>query len=334
MKEKYYKTLGLPYNASLNDIKKAYRKKAKLLHPDINKAANSEEQFVELHEAYSFLTQKRPVYRNQPNSQRNNKSNWDIKKERARNQAKAHAHMKYQEFLKSDIYKTSQSLDVFGDSVGALFLLTVLVAFPIFLYFQEGVYALLFILVLLLLTIKLWKPLLFGENRLFKVSEFFTAINHLRKLQVFQIGIFALSNILVLTQIGFNTIIDITHLLLAYLIGIGVGVAISTAKKDPLFKKMMILGVGPGIISLLLLINYNITTNEKVEVYPVRFETKRSRNHSPLIVLPDNLYENNTNARFFFDMFEGKSDTISYSFAEGFFGYRVIKDHEFTLSTP
>jgi curved DNA-binding protein CbpA len=31
----YYQILGLPVNSSINDIKKAYRQKARLYHPDI-----------------------------------------------------------------------------------------------------------------------------------------------------------------------------------------------------------------------------------------------------------------------------------------------------------
>ena len=64
-KRDYYEVLGVPKNASADDIKKAYRKKALEHHPDKNpgnKAA--EEKFKEAAEAYDVLSddQKKALY--------------------------------------------------------------------------------------------------------------------------------------------------------------------------------------------------------------------------------------------------------------------------------
>lgn len=61
----YYKILGVPKNAGEKDIKSAYRKLARKLHPDVNpndKAA--EQQFKEVNEAYEVLSdpEKRKKY--------------------------------------------------------------------------------------------------------------------------------------------------------------------------------------------------------------------------------------------------------------------------------
>ena len=63
-KRDYYEVLGVERDASADAIKRAYRKKAVKLHPDHNKAANANEQFAELNEAYSVLSdeQKRAMY--------------------------------------------------------------------------------------------------------------------------------------------------------------------------------------------------------------------------------------------------------------------------------
>src|SRR6056297_288719 len=55
-KRDYYEVLGLSKGASADEIKKAYRQKAKELHPDRNKDnPESERQFKEAGEAYDIL---------------------------------------------------------------------------------------------------------------------------------------------------------------------------------------------------------------------------------------------------------------------------------------
>ncbi len=52
----FYDILGVPKDASTDDIKKAFRKKAATMHPDVNKAPDAEERFKELSEAYETLS--------------------------------------------------------------------------------------------------------------------------------------------------------------------------------------------------------------------------------------------------------------------------------------
>ena len=56
MKRDYYEVLGVSKQASPDEIKRAYRKKAKQYHPDINKEPGAEEKFKEVQEAYSVLS--------------------------------------------------------------------------------------------------------------------------------------------------------------------------------------------------------------------------------------------------------------------------------------
>ena len=60
----YYEILGVTKEATKEEIKSAFRQKARKLHPDVNKAPDAEERFKELGKAYETLSDdnKRATY--------------------------------------------------------------------------------------------------------------------------------------------------------------------------------------------------------------------------------------------------------------------------------
>lgn len=60
----YYEVLGVSRDATTEDIKKAYRKLARQLHPDVNPGSDAEDQFKEIGRAYDVLSnpEKRQAY--------------------------------------------------------------------------------------------------------------------------------------------------------------------------------------------------------------------------------------------------------------------------------
>ena len=55
----YYEVLGVSRDAGSDEIKRAFRRKARSCHPDVNDAPDAEEAFKELNEAYDVLSDPR-----------------------------------------------------------------------------------------------------------------------------------------------------------------------------------------------------------------------------------------------------------------------------------
>lgn len=55
----HYEILGVSKNATADEIKQAFRDKAKIYHPDVSKAPNAQEQFIKIAEAYNILRDSR-----------------------------------------------------------------------------------------------------------------------------------------------------------------------------------------------------------------------------------------------------------------------------------
>jgi hypothetical protein len=62
MVKNYYKTLGLSTSATKAEIKIAYRKLAKKYHPDKNKSQQASQLFIEVNEAYAYLSNETSTF--------------------------------------------------------------------------------------------------------------------------------------------------------------------------------------------------------------------------------------------------------------------------------
>jgi hypothetical protein len=109
----YYAVLGVPVNSSVGDIKKAYRKKARECHPDINPAPDAIEQFINITEAYEFLISNHKKIRSEEEEYEKVMNDWrKYRQDRSRQRAGSYARTSYGKFKNTNFYKTTRIFDV------------------------------------------------------------------------------------------------------------------------------------------------------------------------------------------------------------------------------
>ena len=109
----YYKLLDLPVNSSIDEIKKAYRKKARLYHPDINPAPDAKDRFISITEAYEFLMANHEKIRTNDQAYQQAMDDWrKYRQDRSRKRATVYARASYSTFKNTKFYKTTRIFDV------------------------------------------------------------------------------------------------------------------------------------------------------------------------------------------------------------------------------
>ena len=135
----YYQVLGLDPGCSMTDIKRAYRVKAKLYHPDLNRSADAQDKFIEVNEAYEFFlardyrARQAQVEEKMSTAEMQEMFNEWIRRERMRARARAAraAKKKFEEFRNSPLYRTSNLLSIGADYV-VIFIGTLIILVPVF----------------------------------------------------------------------------------------------------------------------------------------------------------------------------------------------------------
>ncbi|MBK7710415.1 MAG: DnaJ domain-containing protein [Bacteroidales bacterium] len=108
----YYKILDLPSDSSVEEIKKAYRKKARLFHPDINHSPDAKEQFICATEAYEFLLAYHEKIKSDEQAYAKAMEDWrKYRQYRSRKRATAYARTPYATFKNTRFYRTTRIFD-------------------------------------------------------------------------------------------------------------------------------------------------------------------------------------------------------------------------------
>jgi hypothetical protein len=122
----YYKVLGIETGSTVDEIKKAYRKKARECHPDINPSPDSKELFIAITEAYEFLLTYREKINHDGDSYHQAMEDWrKYRQDRSRYRANAYAKASYVQFKNTSFYKTTRIFD--GTTIIAALVVSIVV---------------------------------------------------------------------------------------------------------------------------------------------------------------------------------------------------------------
>ena len=108
----YYSILDLPCDSSLEEIKKAYRIKAHLYHPDINHSPDAIDSFIIITEAYEFLLSNHERLKSDDDAYNKAMDDWrKYRQDRSRNKARVYAKTSYGSFKNTRFYKSTRIFD-------------------------------------------------------------------------------------------------------------------------------------------------------------------------------------------------------------------------------
>lgn len=108
----YYRILDLNPGCTVEDIKKAYRSKAREFHPDINHSPDAKDMFIGVTEAYEFLLTYFEKIRRNEDAYRKAMEEWKkYRQTRSRQKAGVYAQTSFVRFKNTNFYKTTRIFD-------------------------------------------------------------------------------------------------------------------------------------------------------------------------------------------------------------------------------
>jgi hypothetical protein len=324
-----YSILGIQENSTISEIKKAYRKKAKLLHPDKNNSKNAHQQFIELNRAYEEI-----IYRKTNKSSSLNKFEEELRREReeASKRAEKHAQMKYEEYINSDFYKNTQAAK---DVLNQLYIISsiLILLTPLIFYLFKGLKGLFMGIIITIIFTGYW-------GRIFKMKiqlnpkSFISSFLSLSKTTSFKLLIISITNILLFFKYTLNTEINAFYLIVFFLILVILYVKNSKNKfqkikfnKDLSIKHLKFLLA----FNFLFAINCLFALNGNIyETYNFQHQRTNTNEKTTYIHLENSKYNNQPWFRTFFDYDAMvNKNKITYTFRRGCLGLRVLVNHEF-----
>jgi hypothetical protein len=336
--ESYYAILGVNKESSLLEVKNAFKKKSKVLHPDFNRTENANKSFIELINAYDAIFQdKQTKFPKNNNPYAKTAFLYKtplIKREENTINASFLATIKYEEFIKSDLYNSTNASNTIANFILFLAYLTVIIGLPVIAYFKlETSY----VIAGLVMNVALFPITLdFIRNfSIFKISGIRKAFLFLSKATGFQILIISILNCYLLFNFSMQTLITPMQLISTFVTTIIISaIGLKINKSTGLMRKRLIsFAFAPLLINLVFVINSVFGTVQNSETYYYKnahVSTVKGTRFQSLLILENNKYKAYPGIRFFTNYYTTKRySTIRYNFKLGIFGMRVVSSYQF-----
>lgn len=342
MSARHYKTLGLPPEADLAQIKKAYRQLAKQWHPDRNSAPGAETRFIAISEAYEQLvaiksgrlrsTATRSRRRSAPRQETSGQREARIRQE-SRERAQAHARMRFEAYKKTEQYQDSLALETAVHFAKLLLTILFYILLPIILYSTTGPVGLIIQLVLCFFFLPAFFDVFRHPNKYLQFDGLGEALGRVMYFEGFQVTSSLLVNGLIFWVIGLGTLMPLgTQASIMAQLAL-LGLLLSFIPRLKKLRPSLILGFGPFLFTGMLLVNYLGSHSPRVEDYAykqiVRKTSSGSKERDVLITLENDTYAPYAGVRFFMAQDEvGRARHIRYTMADGLLGIQVMRDYE------
>lgn len=322
--QKYFDILGITPTATESEIRKAFKEKAKILHPDRNKSPHAHEEFLELYAALNFAIRNL----NNPIGKFSDevREAFEVaRKKREQEQATRFSQMRYKAWTQTKEYKELVNIGIIQQFVSTLFILFIVVSvFGIFGKTTELKYGIpVGLSIGFILSIIIIKKNMLGLSlnlpKLFKaISELFT-----KETGVYLL-IFIL-NIIIFFKIGLNTLLPLFSLFSLYILSFIILQTTSVwifKMKKIIVKKILLSSL---FISILLCLNFFISSHPTSKTYQLsEFQD------DTLLEFKDEALSNYAGVRFFSDIERFYFiNSIKFTFKKGFLGVYVVSDTEF-----
>jgi hypothetical protein len=342
-----YALLGVEPGVTPEELKRAFRKKAKELHPDRSKEPDAHEKFLQLNEAYDFLSKLVESSHQHGGKVVDSEDLYKIweqtERQRVRKSVKDHLKKKYSgsiRYINDPIYEALEIVFVHFNFLLALFSILIMPVILISAFGSTGiVMSVLANVFLLLFTMSAARNL----HRL-DIKAFFSSLKLLLTTKPAKTGILITFNAFAFFVFGVNTLIDLTQLLLSYTVISLSALMLVYLKKRRTGEKLASydvyfrsLSAAPAVVSLFLTLNSVFSTTPHTEVYQYTAHTRDSyteggathKRKSGLIELENGAYSTYAGIRLFINGTDLSDEgTITYTFENGAFGLRVLKKYQ------
>lgn len=331
MQQDPYVILGIAPSATTEEIKKAYRAKAFVLHPDKNKAPDAQQQFVALTEAYEeALAQKTRPFKKYTSPFQDAEQYRQREREAAKRRAQEYARMRYEEFEQTEAAQTIRSLDTILNHFMILAAFALLVSIPIVL---ATLYEFTGLILGLIFFLAVGIPIVKYIKQFFKPAKLWLALMDLVETFFFRFVILTLTNIYLILKVVLNTLIPLEYSLTLFPVLI-LSCYFGIFKKRENTNRLFISGaILPLILNIIFCINYYASRNPTIEEFPfinVQYESRRGHEKSTMIELEGGRYEEYAGIRIFSSLdIMWNCEHIIYQFEDGLLGVRVMKEYRF-----